>query len=279
MPDKRSRSDFVFRPLVPQKQIKVVDTASESGGLEAALGFGDDSGNDNGNAATSEVVLNPQEAKIYKLLDGKRSVENIMEMTGLGDFDVCRTLFDFIDRNLVAPSEQGASTATRTTRARTLPRVGDAVVADEPSDHLGTGILAGVGFLCLLGLLVSFSSPFRIPGFGSLLDTEAQSIERSRDLARMERVLAALDSFYLAFGRFPAQLDDLVNANPPLLATEDLRDASGDAFHYQSSADAIQLSALGPTGEVHLSFSRRASAEAAAPDGAHSAARSSSSSR
>lgn len=257
--------NFVFRPLVPHKQIRVVEAAAdEGGGLEAALDSFEDggAGNESDGAETSEVALNPREAKIYKLLDGKRSVENIMEMTGLGDFDVCRTLFDFIDRNLVAPARQGPSADAG--RAKSSSRLEHAIEMEEPSQGLGYGALAVVAVLSVLALLLSLSSPFRVPGLGSFLTAEAASIERSRDLARMERVLAALDSFYLAFGTYPAALEDLVNANPPLLAPEDLRDASGEPFRYQSSPEAIQLEALGPTGEVHLSFERQAAVEVGA---------------
>ena len=67
----------MFRPLVPQKQIRIVDDADGSGGLESA--FDSAAGDEANNAPTAEVVLNAQEAKIYKLVDGKRSVATIME--------------------------------------------------------------------------------------------------------------------------------------------------------------------------------------------------------
>jgi len=53
--------DSVFRPLVPQKQIKVEDDADGAGGLDAAFGNVEGSGDDaDGDSATSEVVLNVQ---------------------------------------------------------------------------------------------------------------------------------------------------------------------------------------------------------------------------
>jgi hypothetical protein len=278
--------DFVFRPLVPQKQIKVVESTSEGGGLESVFGTPEDSGGDTNHTPTSEVVLNTQEAKIYKLLDGKRSVENIMELTGLGDFDVCRTLFDFIDRNLVAPAERAVASGAvavagagagvqpkAASRSRSRVRTMDPLAAEEGTDGVGIGVLAAVVLLSAIGLFLSIGAPFRIPGVGSLLTSEAASIEQSRDLARLERVLAALDSFYMAFGSYPNQLEDLVNADPPLLSSEDLVGASGRPFRYQRAPDAIQVQALAPTGEIHLSFSRKASMEAAGPADAHSAAR------
>jgi len=79
--------------------------------------------------------LNPQGNDIYKLVDGKRSVAVIMDLTGLSDFDVCRTLFDFIDRKLVAPLAQ--------TEVRSERRSG-------PRDSVGVGPSQIVGIATLL---------------------------------------------------------------------------------------------------------------------------------
>ena len=35
----------------------------------------------------------------------------IVDLTGMGDFDVCRIMFDFIDRNLIAPVEHPTEAA------------------------------------------------------------------------------------------------------------------------------------------------------------------------
>ena len=75
--------EFVFRPLVPIQQITVVESEPEDeGGLGAMFeGVGDDDDGDS-SAPSSEVTLTPQEEKIYRVVDGKRSVAAIMEMTG-----------------------------------------------------------------------------------------------------------------------------------------------------------------------------------------------------
>lgn len=238
--------DFVFRPLVPQKQIKIADE-SEGGGLAAAFG-NLEGGDDNSSDPTSEVVLDPQEAKIYKLVDGKRAVATIMEMTGLSDFDVCRTLFDFIDRNLVAPAGQD--------QARSQRQSGPRVESEAPSQVVGFVGVAIVVLLSAVGLLVSAGSPFRVPAFPSFFRQESATIQRSRDVARMQRIVSALRAYYMAFGTYPNTIDDLVNASPPLVTADDLTGAGGEPYRYQTSAERIMLEAIGPSGEPYLSIVR-----------------------
>ena len=246
--------DSVFRPLVPQKQIKVEKGADGSGGLDAAFGNVEGSGDDDGDRATSEVVLNAQEAKIYKLVDGKRSVTTLMEMTGLSDFDVCRTLFDFLDRNLVAPAGQE--------RARARPQAGPRVEDGAPSEAVGLVGIVVVLALSAVGFAVSMSAPFRVPALSSFLVQESETIQRSRDVAGMQRVVSALRAYYMAFGAYPTTLDDLVNATPPLISTDDLRGAGGELYRYQASPERVILQAIGPSGEPYLSVVREILPEA-----------------
>ena len=64
--------DFVFRPLVPNKAIKVENASEgESGALGAAFDGLEGGGNGGNTNPTSEVLMNSTEALIYKLLDGK----------------------------------------------------------------------------------------------------------------------------------------------------------------------------------------------------------------
>jgi hypothetical protein len=239
--------DFVFRPLVPIKQIKVETGPKEGGGLEAALGKLE-AGSGAGSAPSSEVVLSPQELMIFKLVDGNRSVSQIMEMTGLSDFDVCRTLFDFIDRKLVA--------AAAPAQARSSSAQGHRAVVAAPGNASGTIALAVVLVLSLLGLVLSISRPFHVPTRPSFFQTVAPSIQASRDVARMQRIASALRTYYLTFGGYPASLDDLVNASPPLLSSSDLKSTLGESFVYKTERDRVTLEAVDSSGAPYLSLAR-----------------------
>jgi hypothetical protein len=240
--------DFVFRPLVPLKGIKVeAGTKEEGSGLEAALGQFE-AGSGAGTSPSSEVVLAPQELMIFKLVDGSRSVAQIMELTGLSDFDVCRTLFDFIDRKLVA--------AAAPAQARTSSAAGHRAVAAAPASAGGTIALAVVLSLSAVGLALSITRPFRVPTRPSFFEVEAHSMQASRDVARMQRIASALRTYYLTFGGYPASLDDLVNASPPLLAGSDLRSALGESFLYKTERNQVTLEAIDSSGSPYLSLAR-----------------------
>jgi hypothetical protein len=240
--------DFVFRPLVPVKQIRVVEAPKDGGGLDAGLGSLEGGGGGSA-GATSEVVMGPTELSLYKLLDGSRSVSTLMEMTGLSDFDVCRTLFDFIDRNLVVPAGQEQVRGTADVGRRAGP-------APTPGEGTGTLALAAVLVISALGVAVSATTPFRVPGQPGLFQQEAPAIQASRDMARMQRVAQALRTFYLTFGVYPTTLDDLVNASPSLLATEELLAASGVRFLYQTEGGRVVVSATDASGASSLSITR-----------------------
>jgi hypothetical protein len=239
--------DFVFRPLVPVKQIRVEEGPKDTGGLEAALGNLEGGGGNSG--ATSEVVMGPTEFSIYKLLDGSRSISTLMEMTGLSDFDVCRTLFDFIDRNLVAPAGQEPSKAQASVEGRRSP-------TPAPGDGAGTIALAVVVVVALVGLAVSITTPFRVPTRPSLFEAEAPAIHASRDMARLQRVAEALRVYCLTFGNYPASLDDLVNASPALLTAKDLVATNGEVFQYHSEGGRVVVQAPDASGEPYLSIAR-----------------------
>ncbi len=239
--------DFVFRPLVPVRQIRVEEGPKDSGGLEAGLGSLEGGGSGSSNA-TSDVVMGPTELSIYKLLDGSRSITTLMEMTGLSDFDVCRTLFDFIDRNLVAPAGQE--------QAKTTSETGRRMPARAPGEGTGTIALAVVLALSVVGLVVSVTKPFRVPLRPGLFEAEAPAIQASREMARMQRVAQALRAYYLTFGSYPASLDDLVNASPSLLATQDLVATNGERYRYQTESGRVLVEASDASGATYLSIAR-----------------------
>jgi hypothetical protein len=241
--------DFVFRPLVPLKQIRVEEGPKDTGGLEAALGNLDAAGGGN-SSATSEVLMGPTELSIYKLLDGSRSISTLMEMTGLSDFDVCRTLFDFIDRNLVAPAGQEQAKASASAEGRrSLP-------TPAPGEGSGTIALAVVVLIALVGLAISIVTPFRVPTRPTLFQAEAPAIQASRDMARLQRVAEALRIYCLTFGNYPTSLDDLVNASPALLAAHDLLATNGETFRYHTEGGRVVVQAPDASGEAYLSIAR-----------------------
>jgi hypothetical protein len=193
------------------------------------------------------VTLNPVEARIYDLLDGKLSLAGIVEMTGMSDFEVCRLLFDFIDRNLAAPVTHQPE---RSVPVERLTRPGAATAAGRRTT------VAAVVVLALAGLAVSVlgRAPFRIPGLASPFADAAESRRKSVSLARLQRVKAALRVYGLVNGSYPPSLDELLDLRPALIGPEDLVDEEGRKFEYRPGPPFVQLIAVGEGGTPYLTL-------------------------
>ena len=176
--------------------------------------------------------------------DGRQSVLSLVDTTGLSDFDVSRTLFDLIERNLIEPVGHQKDEAARPDRR--------AVAAASPV--LGTIVLVIVLAATLFGLVLSFSTPFRVPGASKLLPTTMELHRQASTLARLGRLESAIKVFFLTFGQYPRSLEDLVNSSPALVTPEDLRDSSGIPIVYEKSPGRIALTAVNESGEPYLVF-------------------------
>ena len=243
--------DIAFRQLVPKDQIHVgQDDSDDRSGLDVALGGlggGSASPNksDRGDKGGGTLVMTPLEAKVYSYVSPKNSVEAIVDLTGLGDFDVCRIMFDFIDRNLIAP-------AGHPTEALTDP----GLVQTRAPAALGLGrlLIVAVVLLSLVGLFFSGAAPFRVPTRAGVFAVGKAGLERGISLARMQKLDNALRMFSLTYAARPASLEVLLSETPPLAVADDLRDARGVPFVYERNAGSVNIIATNESGESYLIY-------------------------
>jgi hypothetical protein len=237
---------MVFRPLVAQDQIQTGASGSGSGGasLEAAFDALDDK-DAQAKPPSDGVVLSETESSVYALLDGKRAIVDVVELTGLSDFDVSRVIFDLIERNIVEPvGHQRDATVAREKVAK----------ATTTSPALGIVLLVLVLAAAGVGLVFSYAKPFRVPGMSDLFPVERGTFERTLTVVRMERVNAALRAYFLNNGEYPQSLGELVNVSPPLVSPADLLDSEGVTFVYDRTPERVALAAISDTGEPYLVF-------------------------
>lgn len=62
--------------------------------------------------------LGRDEAEVVRLVDGQRSVQEIIESTSLGEFDTCRILCELLDRKLIRPAPTAADLVQKKVSAR-----------------------------------------------------------------------------------------------------------------------------------------------------------------
>jgi hypothetical protein len=218
--------DIVFRPVVDPSLIEVsVGAGPDASGSERRVPA----------SATGRIRLAPEEERVFRKVDGVRTVQAIIDGTGAGEFEVCRTLFDFLNRNLIAAAGRGSA-----------PALEDAETASAASDAPGYALIALVVSLTLAGLLVQRRSPFAVTGLPPVLQRSYAAVLDGAARSRLARLARAVEAWQATHGAPPATLEDLVRAG--LVDRSYLLDPWSRPFHYEAGAGGYLLSALDESG-------------------------------
>jgi hypothetical protein len=218
--------DIVFRPVVDPSLIEVgAGTAPDTSISERRVAA----------SATGRIRLAPEEERVFRKVDGVRTVQAIIDSTGAGEFEVCRTLFDFLNRNLIAAAGRGSA-----------PSLEDAGAAIAASPMPGYVVSVLVVTLALAGLLVQRRSPFAVTGLPPVLHRSYAAVLDGATRSRLARLERAVQAWQATHGAPPAALADLVRAGT--VDRSYLLDPWSRPFHYEVSAGGYLLSAVDESG-------------------------------
>jgi hypothetical protein len=215
--------DIVFRAVVDPHMVEAkpedddATVGSLSGGKTAP--------------PSNKIRLSQDEERIFRKVDGTRTVQAIIDSTGMSDFEVCRVLFDFLNRNLISPIGRGGSAK------ESISGSGPARVA---SPAIGYILMAAAAALSLLGLLIQAGTPFGVLGFTPLL--KVSHLREGVSHARLERLDRALVAFHLVHGAVPRTLDELVDEG--LVDKAYLKDPWSRPYHYEITENGYVLQAI-----------------------------------
>ncbi len=244
-------------PMI-EKGIKSFSTIYRRANLEIAAAPAGPAGNKD--EAARGVTLNEQERLVHGLVDGKRSVQEIVERSTFGEFDTCRILYDLISRQII---EEVKSTGPKPAPME-APRP---VATDMPP------LLIGLGYLVLIlvagGLLFYRARPC-VAAVGSEGDLspcisvlvrarEVESVRDSISRGRLQRVDFAIQIYYLLNRGYPAELRYLVTTH--LLEPDAILDPWGTPYKYEVLAGGYRL-----TMESHEAGKERFEINSAPPD-------------
>ncbi len=217
--------DMVFRPVVDPSLIEV-----------GAGGSPDDSGQvRRAPSPTGRIRLAAEEERVFRKVDGVRTVQAIIDGTGADEFEVCRTLFDFLNRNLIAPAGRGTAPSLEATEAPS---------AASPVPGYAVAVL--VAALAVAGLLVQSGRPFAVTGLGPFLEGPYASLLDGTARSRLARLERAIEAWTATHGTPPSSLDDLVRAG--LADPSQLSDPWGRPFRYEAGPRGYLLSAVDASG-------------------------------
>ena len=262
--ERRIPSDkIVLRKSEVAEQLKLDQASGELGSPDPAEEFEFDLGVDldlqpeQPDAEASEaddttpepaIKLSAEERQVLRLVNGQRTVREIVDLLPLAEFETFRALADMLTRQLIEKVKvvRGA--------------------APGAGAHHGawSGFLAAASKIAIaalaVGALVTLpSNPFSP---WNALD-RMPTTDRMRlfaAMARLEKIEKAVQVFYLDSGIFPEDLPDLVQYG--YLHRSALQDPWGRPYEFQISAGGYQLLGWDAAGESRpeLTISRTFSA-------------------
>ena len=221
--------DMVFRPVVDAAMIEL------GGGPDDSIGSAGEGKRVAG--ASNKIRLTVEEERIYRKVDGVRTVQALIDASGAGEFEVCRILLDLLNRNIVAPGGRGTTPEADDEESETL-------VSSTP----GYVVVALVLLLSAAGVYAQLRSPFEVTGLAPWLQGAYSRLLGGVDLARLQRLDRSLQAFRLMKGTLPRRLEELVSAG--LVDGSYLSDLRSRPFHYEVTATGYLLSAVDDRGKT-----------------------------
>jgi hypothetical protein len=216
--------DIVFRSVVDASQIEVGDEGAEDPARGAA-------------SSSNKIRLTVEEERILMKVDGTRTVQGIIDSTGQGEFEVSRTLFDLLNRNLISSAGRGVAREAFEGRAEGTPSAVPGYVA-----------LALAGALSLVGVASHLGAPFAVLSQPPLLKNTADLLLDGVSRSRLERLDHALLAYRLSQGKIPKSLTELVRVG--LVDPAYLKDLSARPYHYALTDNGYLLSAVDDAGKT-----------------------------
>jgi hypothetical protein len=223
--------DIVFRTVVDASMIEVgggADNADDAlGGLSEPKRMAASS--------TSKIRLTHDEERIYRKVDGSRTVQAIIDGTGMTEFEVCRILFDLLNRNIITTAGRGVAREAQPGRA-------------EPAAAPGSArfVLPVVALVAVAFGLLAHRTPFAVVGRPPLMQESYDLLMEAVSRSRLERLDRAILAYHLGRGTAPKTLEAL--ADEGLVDRTYLKDPWARPYHYALTDTGYLLNAVDDAG-------------------------------
>jgi uncharacterized protein DUF4388 len=226
--------DIVFRTVVDPSLIEV---AGGSAAVEEGLPGAAEPKRSAASSA-SKIRLTAEEERIYRKVDGTRTVQGVIDATGGGEFEVCRILFDLLNRNIIAPVGRGP--------ARDATMIGMPAAPTSPAPGYA---VAGLCVLLALGsIFVRRQAPFAVTALPPLLTGSYAVMLDAASYARLERLDRAILAYHLVHGSAPPTLEALVGEG--LVDRTYVHDPWARPYHYALTENGYLLSGVDDSGKT-----------------------------
>ncbi len=175
-------------------------------------------------------AIGANEHRVMALVQTGRTVERLIELSRLGEFETCKALLNLVNEGhlkAIPPKhEEGQAERLGAGMVRTIA---------EKAYGFALRVLLTAGLFGLLTGIVYLARADEAVGGSRGIAVEDPAAQRLVGRAQAARIAAALELFRLETGTYPNTLDELVEAE--LLEERDLTHPWRDRYHYRRTGD------------------------------------------
>lgn len=186
-----------------------------------------------GSEPSSGIRLSREEGLVYQQVDGKRSVQELVERIMLSEFEICRALYDLLNRNLVV------SVQPQKKRSKGKPTKSGSPALAAASSKLAPVIVGAVAVI-VQGLGMTSLNPLNLLAGRSVRHERLEALRQASAVTRLQRVAEAIDLYVLMKDTPLSAAADLVASG--LLTEADLQDPWGRPIQVEITGERARLS-------------------------------------
>ncbi len=233
-------TDMVFSQTDPRRKLTILSGEDVDRAIDCAMNVTAEPSVDKTNGALQQdFPLSPMEERVYRLVDGRRNVEQLILTGKQGRFETCKALYSLLSAGLIEEISGGRDTRTKSgyagrSRGRKLLRNLLAYAIMFLSVFVAAtvlGVRGGGALSHVAGDVLGWFEPLRTVHAGQ----------------EMNRILFSCRVFYLEEQRYPDVLEDLVQKK--LLQPQHLSDPWGRPYEFAISDRKLRLSSAGKDGQ------------------------------
>jgi competence protein ComGC len=184
------------------------------------------------NMRTEDQNLEEEEERVFRFIDGKRTIKDIVLDAQMTDFDACHAIASILDKRLIEPLEQF--------RIDHKAQWADSRKKVDVKFPLGKIFLPVMITAMLISIVMMNFIPLNIlVPYQQNKNKICNSYNESLSLNQIKRIASAVEIYYFCTRRYPSNLKDLVDEG--LIRENTLRDPWGNPYSFKISENAYML--------------------------------------
>jgi hypothetical protein len=191
-------------------------------------------------SGSERIRISQEEKQVYELVDGRKTVGDIVEVSRLSEFDTNKALYELLTRDLIEEVRGQALAAVEATP------VDETEVAETP---VPLPLVLVLAVLAIASIATSFRNPLNsLQPLKPVAGRSSTTVEARKAISveRIHTLGDAIEQYNVVNGHLPIRLQDLT---PFFISASVLHDPWGNAYRYLQQPARYLVIGFSPDGK------------------------------